>query len=212
MDSDNNRGTTGGEAARYVVLVTDMLNDFVYGELKSKRAKAIIPKVKLLLDKARSSAVPVIYSNDQHIPTDPELKVWGEHAMKGTIGSTIVDDLRPSLADRIVSKRAYSAFDDGRLDRILNKLYNGRGITTIIITGIHTHICIKHSAYDAFMRGYETIIARDAVNAFTRKDHLLGLNYMKDNYGSKIQNVATIIRKFSELSTSKAMNTNQTIT
>jgi hypothetical protein len=40
----------GDESARYAVLVTDMLNDFIYGELKSRRAKAIIPKVKLLLD------------------------------------------------------------------------------------------------------------------------------------------------------------------
>ena len=187
------------ESARYAVLVTDMLNDFIYGELKSRRAKAIIPKVKLLLDKARSKSIPVIYSNDQHVPTDPELKLWGKHAMKGTIGSAVIDDLKPSLADKIVSKRAYSAFEDGRLNRVLNKLYDRKGVTSIIIAGIHTHICIKHSVYDAFMRGYETIIPRDAVTAFTMKDHLLGLGYMKENYGSKIQNVATIIKKFNDL-------------
>lgn len=194
-----NRDYTGGESDRYVVLVTDMLNDFIYGELKSKRAKAIIPKVKLLLDKARSKSIPIIYSNDQHVLTDPELKVWGKHAMKGTVGSAVIDDLRPRLADIIVSKRAYSAFEDGRLDRILNKLYDRKGVTSIIIIGIHTHICIKHSVYDAFMRGYETIIPSDAVTAFTRRDHLLGLGYMKDNYGAKIQNVSTIIKKFNNL-------------
>lgn len=181
---------------RYAVLVTDMLNDFIYGQLRSKRAREIIPKIKLLLERARSNHVPVIYCNDQHLPGDPELKIWGEHAMKGTKGSDVVEDLRPGLVDKIVVKRAYSAFDKGRLDRILNNLYNKRGITTIIMAGIHTHICIKHSTYDACIRGYDTIIARDAVNAFTRKDHLLGLKYMQDNYGSKIQDVATITRKF----------------
>ena len=27
------------------------------------------------------------------------------------------------------------------------------------MTGVHTHICVKHTVYDAFVRGYKIIIA-----------------------------------------------------
>ncbi|MPZ08548.1 MAG: isochorismatase family protein [Nitrososphaeraceae archaeon] len=47
----------------------------------------------------------------------------------------------------------------------------GRGVTTLIITGIHTHICIKHTSYGAFIKGYNIVIPEDAVNAFTKEDH-----------------------------------------
>jgi nicotinamidase-related amidase len=184
---------------RYVVLVTDMLYDFIYGKLRSKRAKAIIPKIRILLEQARKNKVPIIYCNDEHKPTDPELLLWGAHAMKGTKGSNVVGELSPKPNDKIVRKRAYSAFDGGSLDKILKELYKGKGVTSLIMTGIHTHICIKHSVYDAFIRGYDTIIAVDAVNAFTKKDHLFGLRYMKDNYNSKIRDIASIVTEIIDL-------------
>jgi isochorismate hydrolase len=81
-----------------------------------------------------------------------------------------------------------------KLERALHSTYEGRGTTAIIITGIHTHLCVKHSTYDAFRRGYDTIIAEDGVNAFSKKDHVFGLNYMKENYGSKIKRTSQIIR------------------
>jgi isochorismate hydrolase len=53
--------------------------------------------------------------------------------------------------------------------------------------------------YDAFVRGYDTIIAVDAVNAFTKKDHLFGLKYMKDHYNSKFMDIASIIEEIDDL-------------
>ncbi len=35
------------------LIVDDILHDFVYGKLKSKRARSIIPKTKLLISAAR---------------------------------------------------------------------------------------------------------------------------------------------------------------
>ena len=188
------------KSPRYVVLVTDMLYDFIYGKLRSRRAKTIVPKIRILLEQARKNNVPVIYCNDEHNPNDPELFLWGAHAMKGTKGSEVIQDLCPKVKDKIVTKTAYSAFDGGgRLDRILRESYKGKGATSLIMTGIHTHICIKHSVYDAFVRGYDTIIAVDAVNAFTKKDHLFGLKYMKDHYNSKFMEIGAILEEIDHL-------------
>ena len=40
------------------------------------------------------------------------------------------------------------------------------------MTGVHTHICVKHTVYHAFVRGYNVIVAEDGVEAFTGDDHV----------------------------------------
>jgi nicotinamidase-related amidase len=171
-----------------------MLNDFIHGKLKSERAKDIIPKIRLLLNIAKQRKIPVFYCNDEHLQLDPELRLWGEHAMKGTKGAKVIKELEPSIGDYIIPKRAYGSFDGTNLDRLLKSTYNGKGANTLIITGIHTHICVKHTAYGAFIRGYDTIVAADGVNAFTEKDNREGLEYIHNNYGASIEKVVTNIR------------------
>ena len=55
-----------------------MLNDFVTGKLEVKRTKYIIPNLQRLIEAARESGVPVIYSNDAHYPQDVEVVENGE--------------------------------------------------------------------------------------------------------------------------------------
>lgn len=183
---------------RYAILVNDMLNDFIQGKLKCDRAAQIIPKIKLLLQKARQKDIPIFYCNDEHLPNDTyELRLWGPHAMKDTDGAKVIDELRPSANDYIVPKRRYSSFDGTSLDSSLEGTYNGKGVDTIVMTGVHTHICVKHTVYDAFVRGYSVIVAEDGVEAFTGDDHVAGLKYMKQNYGARIKKVSDILKSIS---------------
>lgn len=60
-----------------VIVVIDMLEDFVNGGLKCERAQRILGPLGRLLEGARSAGVPVIYSNDAHLPeVDWEFEVW----------------------------------------------------------------------------------------------------------------------------------------
>jgi nicotinamidase-related amidase len=180
--------------SRYAILVADMLNDFVYGKLKCERAQRIIPNIKLLLDNARQKEIPIFYCNDEHLMDDTyEMKIWGPHAMKGTEGAKVIEELKPHESDYIIPKRRYSAFDGTGLEDALKGAYNGRGTDTIIITGMHTHICGTHTAYDAFVRGLNIVVPKDGVDAFTEKDHVSGLDYMKRAYGAKITKLSDII-------------------
>lgn len=183
----------------YAVLVVDMLNDFVYGKLKCTRAKKIIPKIKSLLDVSREHGIPIFYCNDAHLKSDNyEFKLWGPHALKNTKGARIISDLAPSSSDVIVTKRTYSAFYDTKLDEFLNKKFGNQGPDNIIITGIHTNICVRHSAFDAFVRGYEIIIPEDGITSFQEQDHRTSLNYMKTNYGAKIIKMSQLINQLSK--------------
>jgi nicotinamidase-related amidase len=134
-----------GISPRYTILVIDMLNDFIYGRLKSKRARNVIPRIKHLLNFARRKNIPIFYCNDEHLLSDPEIKLWGAHAMKGTKGADVIEEIKPTNKDYRIPKRGYSAFDEMKLENALKSTYNGKGPTSIIMTGIHTHLCIKHS-------------------------------------------------------------------
>ena len=172
------------------VIVIDMLEDFVYGALKNKRAKRIIPNIKKLLFYARRKGWTVVYANDAHLPGDPEEKVWGPHAMAGSRGAQVISELKPKRGDYVLGKRTYSGFYETGLDMILRE----KGIGEVIITGQHTHICVRHTSADAFIRSYKITIPEDAVESFTDEDHHNGLEYLKMCYGAKIVKTEDMIR------------------
>lgn len=178
---------------RYAVLVIDMLNDFVYGELGFPKIHKIIPNIKLLIDSAREYRIPIIYCNDSHILSDRELKIWGPHAMKGTKGSQVIKELQPQSQDHVILKNTYSSFHNTNLKKTLDSLYNGKGVEEIILTGIHTDICIKHTVYDAFLQGYDIILAENAICSASPQKHKGGIDYMKDNYSIKVQKINKIL-------------------
>jgi nicotinamidase-related amidase len=156
-----------------------MLYDFVYGKIRCDRAVPMIPRCGELIDSARSSGVPVLYSNDSHTSKDFEVERWGEHAMRGTRGARVIGELRPRKKDLQIPKTTYSSFFNTRLERELKKTNDGKGANTLIISGLHTDCCVRHTTADAFFRGYETIIAEDAVNSFTELQYRTGLQYLK---------------------------------
>ena len=171
-----------------------MLNDFIKGSLKCERALEIIPRIHTLLDIARNNQIPIFYCVDEHLPTDRyELDLWGPHAMKGTVGQQIIDELKPLDHDQVITKRTYSAFDRTKLDTALIGAYNGKGVDTIIITGVHTHICGKHTSYDAFTRGLKIVVAEDGVQAFSEEEHISGLEYIRKIYGADVEKINKII-------------------
>ena len=179
------------------VILVDMLNDFVSGKLKVERTLYIIPNLKRLVLAARKHNVPVIYSNDAHYPHDAEvINKWGDHAIKGTPGAEVIPELKPGEKDYQVEKRTYSGFYETGLDGLLRSLNKGEGVKTVILGGLHTHMCVRHTAADAFFRGYHIIVAKDGVEAFTKEDHEAGLKYLENTYNAKIMTVDEIIKGF----------------
>ena len=77
------------------LIIVDMLNDFVDGKLANPKAQAIIGPLQRLLARARDEGWVVVFSNDAHQPDDPELRVWGEHAMAGTREAEVIAQLAP---------------------------------------------------------------------------------------------------------------------
>ena len=182
---------------RAVVIIVDMLTDFVTGALRADRSNKIIQPLRKLVEAARKNGVPVIFSNDAHYPGDFEVvHKWGEHAIKGTPGAKVIPELQPQEGDFIVEKRTYSGFYETGLEPLLRSLYDGEGANTVILGGLHTNICVRHTSADAFFRGYKIVIPEDGVEAFTKKAHEAGLKYLQEIYNAEIAHVDEIIEKF----------------
>lgn len=175
---------------KQAVLVVDMLNDFVTGALKCDRGLAIVPQTAKLCEEARKAGVPVIFCNDAHLKgIDHELKLWGDHAIAGTKGAEVIPELHLCEQDYVVPKRRYSGFFHTDLDLLLHEL----GVDTVIMTGLHAHMCVRHTAADAYCLGYNIQVAKDATDSFTQEDYDIGIKYLKDVYGAEITDVDTLV-------------------
>ena len=179
---------------RYAILVIDMLNDFINGKLRLEGVEKIIPNIQKLLDFARLHDIPIVYCNDSHLPNDRELKIWGKHAIKGTKGAQVIRELKPTSKDHVITKNTYSAFFNTKLKDLLQSLYQGVGADSLIITGIHTDICVKHTVYDAFIHGYDVTVVEDGVRALPLIDKRI-IKYMKEKYAIDVKKIKGILKQ-----------------
>lgn len=146
--------------ARRALVVIDMINDHLKpgSLLEVPRARAVVPALKKRIDEARAAGVPIVYVVDEHEADDPDLDAWGTHAVKGTPGTEVWDELAPQSGDRIVKKPSYSAFYDSQLSSVLDELK----IDTLVLTGCLTEIGIMATATDAMQRGFAVEVPADS--------------------------------------------------
>src|SRR5262249_52550302 len=92
------------EVVMRALIIVDMVNAFVDGKLANPKAQAIIAPLQRLLQQARAEGWVVVFSNDAHQPEDPELRVWGEHAMAGTHEAEVIPQLAPREGEIVSPK------------------------------------------------------------------------------------------------------------
>ena len=177
---------------KYAVIVVDMLNDFITGPISTERALNIIDPNKKLIDKAHERGIPVLYANDCHTADiDYEFTVWGPHAVAGTEGAAVIEQLAPTDKDYIVPKKRYSAFFDTSMDSLLREL----DADTVIITGWQCDCCCRHTAADAFFRGYKIVVPEETTDTDTLEHYLDGLDYFKRIYGADVCKLDDLLEK-----------------
>lgn len=176
---------------KYAIIVVDMLNDFVTGPIAHERVLHIIEPIKNLCAKARELGIPVIYANDSHTPEiDKEFKVWGPHAVEGTKGAEVIDELKPQPGDYIIPKKCYSAFYCTTLELLLREL----GVDTVVITGWQADCCCRHTSADAFFRGFNIVVPKETTDTNTEEGYVGGLEYIKNIYGGVICSVDDLFK------------------
>jgi nicotinamidase-related amidase len=173
--------------SKEALVVIDMVNDFVLSgaPLEVPKTREVLPAIKKEIEKAKAAGNPVIYLCDSHDPEDKEFEKfgWPPHAVSGTKGAEVIDELRPTPDDIVVKKKTYSGFYDSSLDDTLRKL----GVDSLRLTGCVTHICVMFTTADAVLRDYRVTIVKDGVAGLASEDHEAALRIMEQVLGAKME-------------------------
>ena len=164
---------------RPAIIVVDMIKDNVgmhlAGSESSEFAK-IIPNLQRLLDHCRQRKIPVVFANDSFMEGDMLFSGrMKPHAIRGTSGVEVIEELGPGPGDTLLEKRRLSAFFKTDLDMTL-RLWK---IDTIVVVGIATPVCVYMTAMDGFSYDFRVIIIEDCCAAHKPETHEAFLSAVK---------------------------------
>lgn len=168
------------EAGKTALLVIDMQRAFLDpGEpMEVPQAREIIPNIQHLLELFRERRLPVVFTEflySEKLPLlvgelHPEHKrarpgeargfgVPGSSCLEGEANVHTVPELAPRSDELVIRKHWYNAFNGTPLDGALR----ARGVTSLVVTGTLTDICVLASVVGAFDREYRLVVVEDAV-------------------------------------------------
>jgi len=162
-------------APRTALLIVDAQNDFCAGgALAVPDGDAVVPVVNAVAARAAASGLPVFASRDWH-PAEtthfaPYGGAWPVHCVAGTPGAGFHPALTLPGGSVIVTKGddpgadGYSAFD-GHLvtGETLAEALASRGVGRLVVVGLATDYCVKHSVVEARRAGLAVDVVSDAV-------------------------------------------------
>lgn len=119
-----------------------MLRDSFEGPPEHPRIqmfRAIVPTIQFFLAEVRKLGGLIVFANDSYFKGDFLFRgKMPPHAVRGSAGAEVIDELKISPEDIILPKRRFSAFFKTDLDITLRTLE----IDTIAVAGLTTEICV----------------------------------------------------------------------
>ena len=168
------------EPGRTALVVVDMQRGFLDpGEaMEVPAAREIVPVIQHLLSVFRVRRLPVVFTEFVYSESVPVLigRLHPEHrpappgaprgfglpsssCLEGTSSAETVPDLAPRPDEIVVRKRGYDAFAGTLLDRALR----ARNVTSLVVTGTMTDICVLATVTAALHREYRVTLVEDGV-------------------------------------------------
>jgi nicotinamidase-related amidase len=153
-----------GPAGVALVLV-DVINafDFRGAGALVKAATRVAPNIRRLAERARRSAIPVIYVNDNFGQWRSDFRATIRACAESTRGQRIIELVEPKDGDYFVLKPQHSGFYCTTLAPLLDHLR----VHTLVLAGFATNLCVLFTANDAHMRGYQLVVPSDCTAANT---------------------------------------------
>jgi len=162
-------------------------------------AREIIDPINRIKRLFKARGWPVVFSTDAFRQTDfifsGRMK---PHALEGTKGAEVIDELGPEEGDLWLPKPRFSAFFRTTLDQWLKE----RKVTLCAVAGITTNFCVLTTAMDAVCSDFETVILEDCTAAVTEEIHRKSLDLYRRTAIFPLLRVLTSGELISELSSS----------
>jgi nicotinamidase-related amidase len=183
------------DPAHTALVLIDMQRDFIepggFGETLGNDVsllRAVIPPLQQVLAVTRAAGVTIIHTREGHRPDlsdcppakltrgAPSLRI-GDISPKGRIlicgeyGHHIIDELAPRSGEVVIDKPGKGSFYATDLHERLRLA----GITSLVVTGVTTEVCVHTTVREANDRGYECLVLSDCVGSYFPEFQQAGL-------------------------------------
>ena len=185
------------------LVIIDMQRDFMepggFGETLgndvSQLARAVKP-IGAVLSAAREAGMLVIHTREGHLPDlsdappakvergAPSLRIgdpgpMGRILIRGEAGHDIIPELYPLDSEIVIDKPGKGAFYATSLGDDLE----ARNISTLLVCGVTTEVCVNTTVREANDRGYRCVVLADGCASYFPEFHEMGLKMIKAQGG-----------------------------
>jgi nicotinamidase-related amidase len=188
------------EPGRTALVVVDMQRGFVDpGQtMEVPAARASVPVVRSLLQLFRSKRLPIVFTAFVYSPDVPLLvgELHPEHkpappgaprgfgmpsscCLQGDPSAEVIDALAPRPDEPVIRQLLYDAFAGSALDGTLR----ARGVTSLVVTGTMTDVCVLATVTGAFNREYKITVVEDGVSTLWPEIQRATLDIVSRSYG-----------------------------
>jgi ureidoacrylate peracid hydrolase len=161
-------------------VVVDMQRAFVEeGQaMEVPPAREVVPRIQALVEIFRETRLPVVFTeftyspaapllvgalHPEHRPAEPGMPTgFGRPSSSCLVGdphTAVIPELAPRADELVVRKHYYDGFNGTVLDGALR----ARGVTTLVLTGTMTDICVLATVIGGFNREYRMVVVEDGV-------------------------------------------------
>jgi nicotinamidase-related amidase len=185
----------GFDPQRTALLIIDMQRDFVepggFGETLGNDVsllREVIAPLQAVLQATRDAGITVIHTREGHVPDlsdcppaklsrgNPTLRIGdpgpkGRILIRGEYGHDIIDELKPLPGELVIDKPGKGSFYATNLGETLQ----AQGITSLVVTGVTTEVCVHTTVREANDRGYECLVLSDCVGSYFPQFQRYGL-------------------------------------
>jgi len=176
------------------LVLVDIQNDFMpFGALPVEDGDAVVPVANELAARFEVVAAtqdwhPADHGSfaSNHPGSEPgeaielggvEQVLWPDHCVQGTPGASFHSALDVGPISYVVRKGvdpavdSYSGFfdNDRRTKTGLDMLLNGLWVTRVVLAGLATDYCVKHTALDGVRLGFDVAVVVDGCRAVDMK-------------------------------------------
>lgn len=152
------------------LLILDMQNYFLSPESHAfvPSAPDLIPVLSDLADTFEARDLPVVFT--RHINTAENagmMDVWWRDRISMENPLHRINSAFDTSWGGVITKTQYDAFYNTQLHELLTQL----GVTSVVITGVMTHLCCETTARSAFVHGYQVLMPIDGTATVNREMH-----------------------------------------
>lgn len=167
------------ETARSALIVIDLMPRIVSQDMGPHTGKEVVARSLELATafRAAGGVVALVRVERPGVAEQPP-------------GSGFVPELTPSPGDLEVVKRTIGAFYGTDMEAELR----GRGVHTVVMTGLATTMGVESTARAAADLGFEVVFAADAMSGTTAQEHTHALTVVLPRFGEVLTTAEILAR------------------